>query len=45
MQYGLNSNFYDINMHGMLDLFNPLPHLDQPLAKDLEKKTLCVLNN
>ena len=43
--YGLNSNFYDINMHGMLDLFTPLPHLETHLAKDLECKTLVAINN
>ena len=30
--FGLRNNFYDISMHGSLDLFKPLPHLQTFLA-------------
>ena len=43
--YGLKHNFYDITMHGKLDLFTPLPHLQTFLAQDLKGKTLALLNN
>jgi len=33
--FGLKQNFYDISMHGSLNLFNPLPHLKTFLAQDL----------
>lgn len=42
--FGLVPNFYDINMHGVLDLFTPLPHLQTCLAEDLKGKTLAILN-
>ena len=43
--YGLKQNFYDISMHGKLDLHTPLPHLKTTLAEDLFGKTLVLLNN
>ena len=43
--FGIKHNFYDICMHGKLDLFTPLPHLSTCLAKDLEERTLVILNN
>ena len=43
--YGLKHNFYDVSMHGTLDLFKPLPHLQTCLAEDLKEKTLVILNN
>lgn len=43
--YGLKFNFYDITMHGVLDLFKPLPHLKTFLAEDLKGRTLAILNN
>lgn len=43
--FGLKANFYDINMHGNLNMFEPLSHLKSTLAKDLENKTLVVINN
>ena len=32
-------------MHGTLDLFKPLPHLQTCLAEDLRDKTIVVLDN
>ena len=43
--FGLKNNFYDISMHGTLDLFKPLPHLTTCLAEDLKGKTLAIINN
>eukprot|EP00347_Sterkiella_histriomuscorum_P009341 403341583 len=43
--FGLKPNFYDINMNGNINLFEPLPHLQTTLAKDLENKTLIIINN
>jgi len=43
--YDLKVNFYDVNMHGNLNLFEPLPHLQTTLSKDLDNKTLVVINN
>jgi hypothetical protein len=42
---GIKNNFYDISMHGTLDLFKPLPHLTNTLAQDLKGKTLAILNH
>ena len=42
---GLKINFYDISMHGTLDLFKPLPHLSTCLAQDLKGKTLAIINH
>eukprot|EP00347_Sterkiella_histriomuscorum_P009216 403342079 len=41
----LVSNFYDINMHGNLNLFEPQDNLGNYLAKDLENKTLAIIND
>ncbi|CDW71365.1 UNKNOWN [Stylonychia lemnae] len=45
LYYGLKANFYDINMNGNLNLFEPLPHLTTTLAQDLDNKTLVIINN
>ena len=45
LYYGLKANFYDINMNGNLNLFEPLPHLKTTLAQDLDNKTLVIINN
>jgi hypothetical protein len=42
---GLKQNFYDISMHGSLNLLKPLPHLQTCLAEDLKGKTLVIINN
>ena len=42
---GLVQNFYDISMHGSLNLLKPLPHLQTCLAEDLKGKTLVIINN
>jgi hypothetical protein len=43
--FGIKHNFYDITMHGKLDLFTPLLHLSTCLAQDLKEKTLAILNH
>jgi hypothetical protein len=42
---GLKENFYDISIHGSLDLLKPLPHLKNSLAEDLKGKTLVIIND
>jgi len=43
--FGLRHNFYDVTMHGTLNLMIPLPHLQTSLAQDLKGKSLVILNN
>jgi hypothetical protein len=42
---GLIQNFYDLSMHGILNILKPLPHLQTSLAQDLKGKTLVIINN
>lgn len=41
---GITPSFYDISMHGTLNLFAPLPHLQSTLVEDLRGKTLVLIN-
>lgn len=43
--YDLKPNFYDVTMHGTIDLFTPLPHLQTSLAQDLRNRTLVILDS